>query len=144
MAEDRTGLIREFFDTVWSRGRAQEAERFFAGDAEACGFLPDLALTPGDFETFAAMVQMQVADIDAEIAHVVESGDWIAAMVVFTGKVVRTGQPLRVAGQVMMEIRDGRIHSAFNNFDMISLFVQIGVLPPEVVERALGGDTAIC
>jgi len=142
LAHDSGDIVRAFFDTVWVRGDAAAGRAFFAPGAEAAGFLTDMALRPEDFAIFVDMVHMHVDDLKVEILNEVAEGDWISVLVRFTGVSTQTGQPMTAAGQTMMEIRDGLILSAYNHFDLIGFFIQIGALPRDIVERALGGDKA--
>ena len=142
MAQEHGDIVRSFFETIWVRGDTKAGMAFFAPGAEAAGFLTDLALSPQDFEIFVSMVRMQVHDLQVDVLKEVVDGDWVSALVRFTGVSTQTGRAVDVAGQSMMEIKDGRICTAFNHFDLIGFFIQIGALPVDAVEIALNGDRA--
>jgi predicted ester cyclase len=68
----------------------------------------------------------------------VSSGDLIAARCVI--KATHTGEtlgfavarkPVHITGMVFVRIKNGQIIEAWNNFDFLGLYQQLGVPPPD-------------
>lgn len=133
-------VLEDFYQRVWVHGDTSAVDRFFVPDLRADGLMPDLALTPSEFQTLVQAVLALVEEPQVEIAQSIEDGDWLSALVHVRCVSRETGAPLQIHGQVMMRFDGDRIVEAYNHFDMLGLFVQIGALPPEAVERALSGE----
>lgn len=138
---DKTALLAGFFDAVWIQNQPEKAASFFAPEGTAEGVLTDFTFGPEDMATWARAVLRIVTDMRVEIIKTIESGDWLTAIVRFRAVTRARGAPVDVVGHVTIEADENGILSAYNSFDMAALFVQIGALPPDIVERALNGET---
>ncbi|EKE44051.1 hypothetical protein OCGS_2032 [Oceaniovalibus guishaninsula JLT2003] len=140
---DNLETLQDFYRTIWIGGRLDQMDRFFAPDARAGGLLPDLALGPADFEILVQTVMALVANPQIEIVHHLAQGDWIAALIDVHCRSRATGDPVRLSGQIMCRFDEGRIVEAYNHFDTMAFFQQLGLVAPETVEVMLAGDAAL-
>ena len=133
-------LIEEYYRVVWTEGDLDAIERFFAPGATAGGILPPTPLAAEDLRVMAQAVRAIIRRPRFEIARLVETGDWAAALCVVEGTVVATGEPIRIEGQVMFRHEGDRFVEAHNAFDMLGPCTEIGALPPDALPRILGGE----
>ena len=70
----------------------------------------------------------------------VETGDWLWMLVQVTGISAQDGRDLSFTGQVAMRFEGDKIAEAYNHFDFISFFEQIGALPEETIALCLSGE----
>ena len=47
---------------------------------------------------------------------------------------------MAITGTIHARIADGKILEAYNHFDFLGLFAQLGQLPPDVLGRCLSGQ----
>ena len=135
-------ILQSFYDVVWVQGDVSAIDSYFAPQTEAQGLLPNMALDPADFEILVQTVMALVRDPKIEILRTIEDGDWGSALVHVTCQTRMTGQTVHLNGQVMARITDGKIAEVYNNFDMTSFFQDLGILPTDMIERALAGEIA--
>ncbi len=132
-------VIRTWFEEVWNQGREETIDRLFARDGLAHGLAsPDgLPLRgPDAFRPFYRRFRGAFPDIHIEVARTVTEGDMVSAHGHVTGThqghdlgVSATGNPVDFWGMCIARMRDGQIVEAWNNFDFLSLYQQIRLLP---------------
>ena len=151
MSEANKELIRRWFEEVWNRGRAEAIDEMFAeeGVAHDLGETGGRALRgPSEFKIFFRKFRDAFPDIEVVVADTVAEGDKVAARCVVRGKhqgdtlgFAATHQPIEISGMTMARIRDGKIVEAWNNFDFLSMFQQLGALPMAAHDAAGGGES---
>ena len=74
-------------------------------------------------------------DIEVVVEDTVSEGDKVAARCTVRGKhqsdslgFAATQQPMEITGITIVRVRDGKIVEAWNNFDFMSMFKQLGAL----------------
>lgn len=132
-------LLEEYYRVVWTEGDLGAIERFFAPTARAGGILPPTPVGPEDLRVMAQTVRGIVSRPRFRILRFIEDGDWASVLCVVEGRIIATGEPLSVQGQIMYRIVDDLIVEAHNNFDMLAAYVQTGALPPDAEASLLGG-----
>src|SRR4051812_39267339 len=92
---------------------------------------------PAAFKPFFQAFRDAFPDITIRILRTVCEGDLVACHCGVTGThkgrglgVEATGAPIEIYGMAMAVIRDGQIHEGWNCFDFMSLYQQVGMLPP--------------
>jgi hypothetical protein len=91
------------------------------------------------FKSFHRAMCALLRDTDLVIDHHIEAGSWLAVLCTFTGTSAN-GQRVATNGAIHARIADGKIHEAYNHFDFIGLFAQLGLLPGDTFERCLAGQ----
>jgi predicted ester cyclase len=136
-------IAHTWFEEVWNRGDETAIDRLFAADGLAHGIgapADNPIVGPARFKPFFRAFRSAFPDIRVRIVRTVSEGDMVAAHCRVTGthhgeglKVVPTKAPIDFWGICILRVRDGQIHEAWNSFDFLSLYQQIGVLPDLVV-----------
>ncbi len=133
-------ILRDWVDSVWSRGELHRIPDFFCDAPAADGILTDLSLGPQDFIELVTALRMRMQDIRFEFAHHMEVGDWLWALCTVHAINAATGTPIAFTGQLALRFSGSRFAQAINHFDMISMFQQLGNLPPDTFPLCLMGE----
>jgi SnoaL-like polyketide cyclase len=91
------------------------------------------------FKSFHRAMCALLRDTDLVVDHHIESGSWLAVLCTFTGTSAN-GQRVAINGAIHARIADGKIQEAYNHFDFIGLFMQLGLLPGDTFERCIAGQ----
>lgn len=137
--EDKT-LAHRWFEEVWNKGRADAIDEMMADDAVARG-LTDVSgkelRGPTDFKPFFYSFRDAFPDIQVTVEETVSEGDMLAVRCSVTGThagegigLAATNRPVTFTGMCMLRIKDGKIVEAWNNFDFMSMFQQLGAIQP--------------
>ena len=138
MSEANRTLIHRWFEQVWNEGRTEAIAEMLADDAIVHG-LSDDSSTPwrglDSFKEFHAKFRGAFPDIRVTVEDTVREGDRIAARCSVRGKhtgealgFAATQAPVEFTGMVIVRIKDGKIVEAWNNFDFMTLYKQLGVV----------------
>ncbi len=106
--EEHKALLRRWFEEVWNKGRADAIAEMMAEDAVAHGLSDDAAKPlrgPKGFLPFHA--QFREA---------------------FPLGFKATQAPVEFTGMVITRIKDGKIAEAWNNFDFMKMYRQLGAI----------------
>lgn len=138
MSEENKALIRRWFEEVWNKGREEAIDEMFAEDGIAHG-LADEGAEPlrgaAGFKPFFRKFRAAFPDIEVVVEDTVTEGEKVAARCTVRGKhqsdslgFAATQQPMEISGITIVRVRDGKIVEAWNNFDFMSMFKQLGAL----------------
>ena len=138
MSEDNNTVIRRWFEEVWNKGRAEAIDELFAEDGVAHG-LADAAggelRGPADFKVFHQRFRDSFPDIEVVVEDTVSEGDKVAARCTVRGRhqgdtlgFAATDAAVEFNGICIVRVRDGQIVEAWNNFDFMSMYQQLGAL----------------
>ncbi len=136
MQDENNALIRRWFEEVWNKGREEAIDEMFAEDGIAHGLADEggepLRGAPG-FKPFFRKFRAAFPDIEVVVEDTVTEGDKVAARCTVRGKhqsdslgFAATQQPMEITGITIVRVRDGKIVEAWNNFDFMSMFKQLG------------------
>lgn len=138
MTQRNEALIRRWFEEVWNKGRAEAVDEMFAEDAIAHGLTddPDNPLRgPGAFKEFHKSFREAFPNIVVTVEDTIAEEDKIAARCTVTGKhegdslgFAATQAPMAITGICIVRISDGRIVEAWNNFDFMTMYKQLGAI----------------
>jgi steroid delta-isomerase-like uncharacterized protein len=148
MSEENRTLIRRWFEEVWNKGRAEAIDELFADGAVAHGLAGaggEGLRGPEGFRPFFQRFREDFPDIEVVVEDTVAEGDKVAARCSVRGRhqsnklgYAATNQPVDFTGICIVRIADGKIVEAWNNFDFMTMFQQIGALtlnPTDAPER---------
>ncbi|WP_306143833.1 ester cyclase [Roseibium sp. MMSF_3412] len=141
-------ILETWFRRVWSEEDEAAIEEMFVPDGRAVGlgeqtkggkdeFREHEMLGPEEFKVFQRALLGLVKDVRIEIKRSITSGEWLCALCEFQGTSRRTGERVRMTGTVYGRFSDDQIIDAFNHFDFLSLFQQLGSLETGTFERCL-------
>lgn len=97
-------------------------------------------LQPRDFEAFQKALLGLVKDVHVAIDRSLEDGEWLSLLCTLSAKCRKTGKPVDITGTCFVRIVDGTAREAYNHWDFIDLYEQLGLLPTDTFSRALGGE----
>jgi steroid delta-isomerase-like uncharacterized protein len=138
MSDVNKALIRRWFEEVWNKGREEAIDEMFAEDGIAHG-LADESGEPlrgaTGYKPFFRKFRTAFPDIEVVVEDTVTEGDKVAARCTVRGKhqsdslgFAATHRPMEITGITIVRVRDGKIVEAWNNFDFMSMFKQLGAL----------------
>jgi steroid delta-isomerase-like uncharacterized protein len=131
-------VAQEWFEQVWNRGAEDAIARLMAPTAQFHGLpTPDGSPVAGPdaFKPFFRQFRQAFPDIRIEILRSVAEGEMVALHCHVTGShrgdalgIAPSGNRLDIDGMAMARISDGRIVEAWNCFDFLSLYGQVGLV----------------
>ncbi|MGA9994008.1 MAG: ester cyclase [Pyrinomonadaceae bacterium] len=138
MLDENRDLIHRWFEEVWNKGRADAIDEMFAEDGIAHG-LSDVSGAelrgPAEFREFHNKFRNAFPDIEVVVEDTIAEGDKVTARCSVRGKhrgdalgFAATNKPIEITGIAIVRVRDGKIVEAWNNFDFMAMFKQIGVM----------------
>ena len=138
---NKVELLESWFQRVWIDADLEAIDEFFSDDAEAKGLLPEMRLGPQDYRDFVPLVLALVEDLNVELVNNTESDEWIQSLYKVTARSTASSAPIVVLGQVSVRVKDGKFTEAYNCFDFMGLFEQLGQLPEQSLAICLTGGT---
>ena len=137
-SEDPKVLVRRWFEEVWNRGRAEAIDEMFAEDGVAHGLADETGAPlrgPGGFKPFFQKFRDAFPDIEVVVEDAIAEGDKVAARcrvrATHAGEglgFAATQRPMEITGMTFARVREGKIVEAWNNFDFMAMFQQLGTL----------------
>jgi steroid delta-isomerase-like uncharacterized protein len=138
MADEYDTLIHHWFEEVWNKKREDAIDEMFAADGIAHG-LDDAdgnaIRGPEGFKALHRAFLSAYPDLKITVEDTVVEGDKIAARCKVTGSheghdigVPPTNQPVEFTGMTIVRVKDGKIVEAWNEFNFMKMYEQIGAL----------------
>jgi steroid delta-isomerase-like uncharacterized protein len=138
MSHAHKALLHRWFEEVWNKGRADAIDEMLAADGIAHG-LSDEAGQPlrgvAGFRAFHEKFRGAFPDIVVTVEDTVVEGDKVAARCHVRARhtgdslgLAATDKPIEITGITMARVKNGKIVEAWNNFDFLSLYQQIGAI----------------
>ncbi|WP_170570153.1 ester cyclase [Ruegeria atlantica] len=133
-------LVKGWYSEVWENGNLDAIDQYFASDTMAEGLIPEMQVGADDFRDLVMAFRHVLGDIKVEIPKIIENGDWVSAILHVSTTRADNGAPLQATGSVFARIKDGRMVEAYNQFDFISLFEQLGQFPQDTLPVCMTGQ----
>lgn len=153
MSEENKALLRRWFEEVWNKGREEAIDEMFGVDGIAHGLSNESGQSlrgAADFKPFFRKFRTAFPDIEVIVEDVVAEGEKAAARCTVRGRhqsdslgFAATQRPMEITGMSLVRIRDGKIVEAWNNFDFMSMFQQLGALTLAADVAASDNDTKV-
>ena len=138
MSEENKVLVRRWFEEVWNKGRSDAVNEMFADDGIAHGLADDSGNElrgPAGFKEFHAKFREAFPDIIVSVEDSISEGDLVAVRCSVRGKhsghslgFSATDAQVEFTGMSIVKIKDGKIVEAWNNFDFMNLYKQLGAI----------------
>ena len=135
MSEDNKQVVRRWFEEVWNKGRAEAIDEMFAADGVAHGLEGGELRGPADFKVFHRRFRDAFPGVEVSVDDAIAEGDKVAALCTVRGRhqgdtlgFAATEQTVEFTGMTFVRVRDGQIVEAWNNFDFMAMFQQLGAL----------------
>jgi steroid delta-isomerase-like uncharacterized protein len=136
--EANKALVRRWFEEVWNKGRAEAITEMFAEDGVAHGLSDDVnaPLTgPSGFLPFHAQFREAFPGIEVVVEDQIAEGDMVATRCSVRGQHLgdslgfkATQSSVEFTGISITRIRDEKIVEAWNNFDFMKMYRQLGAM----------------
>lgn len=136
MLEANKKLVERWFEEVWNKGRTEAIEEMFAAEGIAHGLSDDAENPlrgPQNFRTFHATFREAFPDLIVNVEDTIAEGDKVVARCSVRGKhmgnslgIEATQSPVDFTGIAIVRIEDGKIVEAWNNFDFMKMYRQLG------------------
>ena len=137
MRASSSDVMRRWFQEVWCEGRPDAITALFPPDGLAHGLGAEPVKGPAAFLEFWKGFHSTFSDIHIAVDDSVDEGDNI--YVRCTARMKFKGKPVVLSGGCQARIVGGRIAECWNTWDFVTLMVQMGALPADVVGRAFSG-----
>ena len=128
-------FIHRWFEEVWNNKREDAIDEMLAEDGVGYGLGPEGIVGPENFKTFHRAFVSAYPDLKVTVVDTVVEGDKIAARCRVTGShdghgigVAPTNQPVEFTGMLIVRVRDGKIVEAWNEFNFMEMYKQVGAL----------------
>jgi steroid delta-isomerase-like uncharacterized protein len=138
MSEENKTLVRRWFDEVWNKGRDDAIREMFDKEGIAHGLSDDPANPlrgPEGFLPFHAKFRAAFPDIVVVVEDQIAEGDKVATRCTVRGKhagnslgFAATQAPVEFTGMTIVRIKNGKIIEAWNNFDFMKMYQQVGAI----------------
>jgi steroid delta-isomerase-like uncharacterized protein len=138
MFDDNKALIHVWFEEVWNKGREEVIDEMFAADGIANGLANESGEPlrgPADFKPFFHKFRDAFPDIEVVVEDTIAEGDKVAARCSVRAThqgdslgFTATQKPVEFTGITIVRVKDGKIVEAWNNFDFMSMFQQLGAI----------------
>lgn len=135
---DNASLIRRWFEEVWNRGREEAIDELFDEEGVAHGLAGETGEPlrgASGFKPFFRRFREAFPEIEVVVEDTVSEGDKVAARCTVRGQhrgdslgIKATDSPVEFDGICIVRIEGGKIVEAWNNFDFMSMFQQLGAL----------------
>ena len=142
VAKNPDDVAREWFERVWNQHSEAAVDELLATDARMYG-LPTPGgkpiVGPAEFKPFHRRFVSAFPDMHIDIVRTIAQGDYVAVQCRVTGThgghgldIAPTQNAIDVWGMGMARVHGGKIVEAWNAFDFIALYRQVGLLqkPP--------------
>ena len=138
MSEANKALMRRWFEEVWNQGRAEAIPEMFADEGIAHGLSEDPANPlrgPAGFLPFHTQFREAFPNIEVVVEGQLAEGDLVATRCTVRGKhtgdslgFAATQSPVDFTGVTITRIKAGKIVEAWNNFDFMKMYRQLGAI----------------
>ena len=128
-------FMHRWFEEVWNNQNEAAISEMFAEDGVGHGLGPEPIVGPESFKVFHRAFVSAYPDLKVQVEDTVVEGDKIAVRCRVTGShdghgigVAPTNQPVEFTGMVIVRVNDGKIVEAWNEFNFMEMYKQVGAL----------------
>lgn len=127
-------LLFKWFDQVWNQGNKQAITELFDSEGIAHGVTDENGPKgPEGFEAFYNGFKGQFSNVDISVDEVVSEEDLESARCTVKATHIGSGKDVEFSGICMVRKRNDKIIEAWNHFDFLGLYQQLGhkLVPPQ-------------
>jgi predicted ester cyclase len=137
--EENKAIYRRFIEEVWNQGNVDVADELLAADATAPS-APQLPPGPDGVKAVVRLFRNAFPDFYMTIEDIISEGDKVAARFIEGG--THRGQFMAAAPTdrevvfteiAIVRLVDGRIAESRWEVDMLGLYQQLGLIPPQAI-----------
>jgi predicted ester cyclase len=125
MPQVNTTLLYQWFQQVWNEGREEVINDLFDENAVAKGLNGDRK-GPAAFKEFYHSFRDEFSDVQVSIEKVLAEDNMESALCSVDATHTATNKKVHFEGITMVRLEDGKIVEAWNQFDFLNLYLQLG------------------
>jgi len=123
----QTTLLYNWFEKVWNKGDSNAIDELMTNCSTAKGILDeDQPKGAAGFKIFFNDFRNQFDDISVIVEDVVSEDDIEAARTTVSAIHRKSGKKVSFPGMCMVKVVNGQIAEAWNNYDFLNLYQQLG------------------
>ena len=127
MRNIQTTLLYKWFDKVWNKGDESSIAKLMTNDSIAKGILADdQPQGAAGFKIFFNDFRSQFHDITVKVEDVISQDDIESARTTVAATHTASGKNVTFSGMCMVRVSQGKIAEAWNNYDFLNLYQQLG------------------
>lgn len=111
----------------------------FTADAIVHDFSSGDTTGPKDMIVLAQALVSKVVYGDLDLVRGLKEDDWHTVVMRVKGRGRHHHRPVDVLGTVTVKLRDGQICEAFHHIDVVKMFQQLDLMPPDAMLQCLAG-----
>jgi predicted ester cyclase len=133
MRDKKSTVLYQWFQEVWNESKEESIDKLMADDANAHGLIAEgQPKGAAGFKIFYKNFREQFQDIQIDIEEVVSQDDMECARTKVTAIDTGSGKKVKFSGLCMTKIKGGKIAEAWNHYDFLDMYQQLGhVLTPQ-------------
>lgn len=131
--------LKAWFHEVWVKGNLDAIPELLAPNARTRGIMGDMPFAADEMAELVMTVRAMLGPINVSYPVVIEQNDWLSALVEVKSHAVDTGDPVHVSNQFIARFDAERMVEIYSGADSLTLFEQLGLLPPNAMAVMLGG-----
>lgn len=135
----RKQVLENWMSRVWVDQDVTAIDELFVPAGLARGLGQQSLIGPEQFKAFHSTFSQLLRGFQIKIDHFIEQGEWVSALLTLSAYVRSTDKPVSITGNIYGVINHGKIEKAFNHWDFLGLFTQMGLLPKDCFEQGLSG-----
>ena len=127
MSNKNETVIYKWFEEVWNKNSEASIDKLMAADADIHGIeSPNGKNGAEGFTSFFKAFNEQFKDVRIEVEHVIKEEDMETALTHVTAFEKASGKKIQFSGLCMTRIKDGKIAEAWNHYDFMNMYHQLG------------------
>ena len=128
MRNAKSTVLYKWFHEVWNNNNEAAIDELMTADSFAHGILTDdQPKGPEGFKIFYNNFKSQFRNINIEVEDVVTQDDIESARTIVNAVHAETGNSVTFSGICMARISNGKIAEAWNQYDFLNMYNQIGL-----------------
>jgi predicted SnoaL-like aldol condensation-catalyzing enzyme len=121
-------LMLRWYDQLWNNGNEAIIDELMHPQCRAFGLGPEPAIGPEGFRRFYHSFVAAYRDIHITIDKNLTDGDYVISLCSVTAVHRGTGKRIDITGTSLSQIENGKVTSAWNHFDFLTMYLQVGAI----------------
>ena len=127
MRNARSTLVYKWFDEVWNKNNENAIDNLMANDTNHRGIMSeDQENGVAGFKIFFNDFRSKFHNIEIEVEDVISQDDIECARTMVKAIHTESNKAVIFSGMCMVRIAEGKITEAWNNYDFLNLYQQLG------------------
>src|SRR5579872_2325364 len=124
-------FMLRWYDQLWNCGNEDTIGEMMHEQCRAFGLGPEPVKGPEGFRVFYRGFIENYSDINVTVDKNLVDGDYVITLCTARAIHKESGRPVNFTGNSVALIENGKITSAWNYFDFLTMYMQTGKITPE-------------